>query len=86
MLVELDGKEVVMVFITNNLEWVASSVGVLYKSRWGIEVFFKQIKQTLRVCDFLGHSKNAIRWHLWSALLLLCAASLPGSPRQLLAP
>jgi hypothetical protein len=33
-------------------------------------VFFKQIKQTLKVCDFLGHSKQAIRWQLWSALLL----------------
>ena len=39
-------------------------------SRWGIEAFFKQIKQTLKVCDFLGHSKQAIRWQLWSALLL----------------
>lgn len=70
MLVELDGKDVEMVFITNNLEWAASSVGELYKARWGIEVFFKQIKQTLKVCDFLGHSKEAIRWQLWSALLL----------------
>ena len=70
MIVELDGKEVVMVFITNNFEWAASSVGDLYKSRWGIEVFFKQIKQVLRVSDFLGHSKQAIRWQLWSALLL----------------
>lgn len=70
MLVEVDGKEVVMVFITNNIEWAASSVGELYQARWGIEVFFKQIKQTLQVCDFLGHSKEAIRWQLWSALLL----------------
>jgi hypothetical protein len=70
MIVELDGKEVVMVFITNNFEWAPSSVGELYKSRWGIEVFFKQIKQVLRVSDFLGHSKQAIRWQLWSALLL----------------
>jgi hypothetical protein len=70
MLVEVDGKEVVMAFITNNLEWAASSVGELYQARWGIEVFFKQIKQTLKVCDFLGHSKHAIRWQLWSALLL----------------
>ncbi len=70
MLVELDGKEVEMVFITNNLEWSAASVGELYQARWGIEVFFKQIKQTLKVCDFLGHSKQAIRWQLWSALLL----------------
>ena len=70
MLVELDGKEIEMVFITNNLAWAAGSVGELYQARWGIEVFFKQIKQTLKVCDFLGHSKEAIRWQLWSALLL----------------
>lgn len=70
MLVTVDGKEVVMVFITNNLTWAASSVGGLYQARWGIEVFFKQIKQTLKVCDFLGHSKHAIRWQLWSALLV----------------
>jgi len=70
MLVLIDGKEVEMTFITNNIEWAASSIGDLYKSRWGIEVFFKQIKQTLQICDFLGHSKEAIRWQLWSALLL----------------
>lgn len=70
MIVTVDKKEVVMVFITNNTEWAASSVGELYQARWGIEVFFKQIKQTLQVCDFLGHSKHAIRWQLWSALLL----------------
>jgi len=70
MIVTIDGKEVVMVFITNNTEWAASSVGALYQARWGIEVFFKQIKQTLQVCDFLGHNKHAIRWQLWAALLL----------------
>ena len=70
MIVTVDGKEVVMVFITNNTEWAASTIGELYQARWGIEVFFKQIKQTLQVCDFLGHSKHAIRWQLWAALLL----------------
>lgn len=70
MNVEIDGKKVTMVFITNNMEWAASSVGELYQARWGIEVFFKQIKQTLQICDFLGHNKEAIRWQLWSALLL----------------
>jgi len=70
MLVTVDGKQVVMVSITNNLTWAASSVGELYQARWGIEVLFKQIKQTLKVCDFLGHSKHAIRWQLWSALLV----------------
>jgi hypothetical protein len=68
--VEINGETSVMVFITNNLEWAASSICDLYKSRWAIEVFFKQIKQTLKVCDFLGHSKQAIRWQLWTALLL----------------
>lgn len=67
---EIDGKLVRMSFITNNFDWAASSVCDLYRSRWGIEVFFKQIKQTLKVCDFLGHSKQAIRCQLWSALLL----------------
>jgi hypothetical protein len=68
--VELDGEWVVMVFLTNNLDWAPSSVCDLYKCRWGIETFFRQIKQTFKVCDFLGHSKHAIRWQLWAALLL----------------
>ena len=70
MLVEVDGKEVVMAFITNNTQWAASSVGELYQARWGIEVFFKQLKQTLQIYDFLGHSKEAISWQLWAVLLL----------------
>jgi hypothetical protein len=69
-LVEVDGQEVVMEFLTNNFEWAASSVADLYRSRWQIEVFFKQIKQTLQLCDFLGHSANAVRWQVWTALLL----------------
>ncbi len=69
-LVEVDGKQIEMTFISNNLEWAASSITDLYKSRWGIEVFFKEIKQTLQLCDFLGHNKNAILWQVWTALLL----------------
>jgi hypothetical protein len=69
-LVEVDGQEVEMVFLTNNLEWSASSVADLYRSRWSIEVFFKQIKQTLQLSDFLGHSANAVRWQIWTALLV----------------
>jgi hypothetical protein len=68
-LVEVDGKEMEMVFLTNNLTWAASSVADLYRCRWQIEVFFKQIKQTLQVGDFLGHNANAVRWQLWTALL-----------------
>lgn len=69
-IVEVDGKEREMVFLTNNLVWAASSIADLYKSRWEIEVFFKEIKQTLQLCDFLGHNKNAVLWQVWTALLL----------------
>lgn len=68
--VEVDGKLKVMEFLTNNMEWAASSICELYKSRWGIEVFFKEIKQTLQLSDFLGYSENAIRWQIWTALLV----------------
>jgi len=46
---------------------------------WQIEVFSKQIKQTLQLADFLGTSANAVRWQVWTALLvyLLCAMSRP---------
>ena len=68
--VEIDGKEVLMTFITNNKKWSPNSVCDLYKSRWAIEVFFKQIKQTLQLGDFLGHSENAVKWQIWTALLV----------------
>jgi hypothetical protein len=68
-LVEVDGREVEMVFLSNNLEWSAQSIVELYRCRWQIEVFFKQIKQTLQLADFLGTSANAVRWQVWTALL-----------------
>ena len=68
--VSLDGIETVMTFMTNNLEWSATSVAELYRCRWQIEAFFKQIKQTLQLTDFLGHSANAVRWQVWMALLV----------------
>jgi hypothetical protein len=67
--VEIDGKMKTLTFITNNFEWAPSSIATLYQARWGIEVFFKQIKQTLKLADFLGHNKNAIQWQVWTALL-----------------
>jgi hypothetical protein len=69
-LVEVDGREVEMVFLTNNLEWSATSIVDLYRCRWQIEVFFKQIKQTLQLADFLGTTANAVRWQVWTALLV----------------
>ena len=69
-LVEVDGVEREMVFLTNNMDWAASTVAELYRCRWQIEVFFKQIKQTLQLADFLGNSANAVRWQVWTALLV----------------
>ena len=69
-LVEIDGKDVEMVFLTNHLSWSAWTVAELYRCRWDIEVFFKEIKQTLQLADFLGHSANAVRWQIWTGLLV----------------
>lgn len=67
--VEVNGEQQLMSFITNHMQWAPSSICDLYKCRWSIEAFFKQIKQTLQLSDFLGHSKNAIQWQVWTALL-----------------
>lgn len=68
-LVNVNGKEKQMIFITNNMDWAPSSVCDLYKCRWGIEVFFKEMKQSLKLTDFLGYSANAVQWQIWTALL-----------------
>lgn len=70
VLVDLRGEEVEMEFLTNNLEWSAQSVADLYRCRWDIETFFRQIKQTFQLADFLGNSANAVHWQIWMALLL----------------
>jgi hypothetical protein len=68
--VEIDGEERLMEFLTNELTWSPTTVVELYRCRWQIEVFFKQIKQTLQLADFLGTSANAVRWQIWTALLV----------------
>ena len=68
-LVEIDGKWREMVFLTNNLDWSALTICDLYRNRWQIEVFFKQLKQTVQLVDFLGNSANAVKWQVWMALL-----------------
>jgi len=69
-LVEVDGQDEVLVFLTNQLTWSAWTVAELYRCRWDIEVFFKEIKQTLQLADFLGHNANAVRWQMWMGLLV----------------
>jgi len=69
-LVVVDRKEREMEFLTNNLTWSAGTVAALYACRWQIETFFKEIKQTLQLKTFIGNSENAVKWQVWSALLL----------------
>jgi len=69
-IVEIDGEDREITFLTNNLDWSPRTVADLYRCRWEIEVFFKQIKQTLQLADFLGHNANAVRWQVWMALLV----------------
>jgi hypothetical protein len=64
-----DGKTVRMEFITDDFDLAASTICELYKGRWDIELFFKQLKQTLKLSDFLGYSENAVQWQIWMALL-----------------
>ena len=68
--VEVAGEWRVMVFITNNMEWSPRSVCDPYRRRWDIEVFFKQVKQSLKLGSFLGHSANSVRWQVYTALLV----------------
>jgi len=69
-IVEVGGEPRRMMFLTNNMVWAPGSICDLYESRWGIEVFFKEIKQTLQIADFMGYSENAVRWQIWTALLV----------------
>jgi len=69
-LVEVDGAEREMTFLSNHLEWSADTVVELYRARWEIEVFFKQMKQTLKLCDLISYDANGIRWQVWIAMLV----------------
>ena len=56
-------------FVTNNDTWSASTIGAIYKDRWQIELFFKAVKQNLKIKRFYGNSKNAVMTQIWIALI-----------------
>jgi hypothetical protein len=58
----------ILVFITNNFELKATEIALLYKYRWKIELFFKWIKQHLKIKTFWGHSENAVKTQVWIAI------------------
>jgi hypothetical protein len=57
-----------LVFLTNNTALPALTIAALYKSRWQVELFFKWIKQHLRIKKFFGTSENAVKTQIWCAV------------------
>lgn len=64
------------VFLTNNMTLTAQEVAFLYKNRWQIELFFKWIKQHLKIKSFWGTSENAVRIQIYSAITTYCLVSI----------
>jgi len=57
--------------LTNNFKLAASTIAALYKSRWMIEIFFRNLKQLLRIKSFIGTSRNAVELQIWTAMLTM---------------
>lgn len=64
-------KDRVLVFLTNNLKLGATTIAKIYKDRWQIELFFKALKQNLKVKTFVGTTANALRIQIWTALIAM---------------
>jgi len=67
------------VFLSNNFELSAQEIAYLYKNRWQIELFFKWIKQHLKIKAFWGTSENAVRIQVYTAIIAYCLVSIVGS-------
>ena len=65
-----DNKESITL-LTNLLEFGATTISKIYKDRWQIELFFKAIKQNLRIKTFVGTSYNAVMIQIWTALIYM---------------
>lgn len=67
--VDAEGKE--YVFLTNRIDLAAVTIAEIYRQRWQIELFFKAIKQNLRIKTFVGTSENALHIQIWTALIAM---------------
>ena len=63
-------------FLTNHHGLGASTIAAIYKDRWQIELFFKALKQNLKIKTFVGTSANAVKTQIWTALICDAAAAL----------
>jgi len=61
----------VIVIVTNHLSFGSTTIASIYRDRWQIEIFFKTIKQNLRIKTFVGTSSNAVMIQIWTALIAI---------------
>jgi hypothetical protein len=66
-----DVNQQVIELVTNQMTWSANTIGELYKSRWNVEIFFRDIKQLLHIKSFIGTSQNAVMIQIWTALITI---------------
>jgi len=66
-----DEKQEILVFLTNHLKLAASTIAAIYKDRWRIETFFRDLKQNLKIKTFVGTSANAVKIQIWTALITM---------------
>ena len=66
------------VFLSNNMELTAEQIALLYKNRWQVELFFKWIKQHLKIKSFWGTSENAVRIQIYTAIIAYCLVAIVG--------
>jgi hypothetical protein len=66
-----DENEQVIELITNQFSWSPNTIGELYKSRWQVEIFFRDVKQLLHIKSFIGTSENAVMIQIWTALITI---------------
>jgi len=71
------------IFLTNNFDLTAKQIALLYKNRWQVELFFKWIKQHLKVKSFWGTSENAVRIQIYSAIITYCLVAIVGHDLKL---
>jgi hypothetical protein len=67
----VEEKNETMVFVTNNMKLAASTIAAIYKERWQIELFFKSLKQSMKIKTFVGTSENAVQTQIWTALIAM---------------
>jgi IS4 transposase len=68
--------------LANHLELAATTIGAIYKERWQIELFFKTLKQNLKIKTFAGTSPNAVHTQIWTALIAILLVRLRDKNNQ----